>query len=446
MSRGSISNRRVIAVVIPSDGIVSAFIDSGALDSLIEQLHVVFIVSPGVTKAVLGDKKTVALSKKYNFFNKYLGHHIWYISLFEYHKSRKISVNQSFKICQQDRFWRTIYHILSCPLFASIVKWCDENIFFSHDSVVNSCLREIKPDILIFPGSAMDAYSHIVSRTAIKNNIPTAMVISHWDFFSKKSIMRFDPTKIYVWGEDMKNMALLDKTLSEKLLEIVGSPTLDRYRLGACNDRPRALSSFGVPLSAKAILFAGTSVPYDELDVLQRLNLYIENNAINDIYIIYRPHPRAWPRKTKAIIDPKNMRFVRVDQPEYGNSASEDHYLSLLSAIDGIVSPYSTMILEGALCGKKILCIGFSDSVNEFDFSITNTTEHLQSLKSKSWVTICERSENLEREFARLIDELRAPNNLQEINRGIQQIVYYDERPYSDRLLSRLNADFPQLT
>jgi hypothetical protein len=139
------------------------------------------------------------------------------------------------------------------------------------------------------------------------------------------------------------------------------------------------------------------------------------------------------------------MKFVKVDQSESGNSASQDHYLKLLSAVDGVVSPFSTMILEGALCGKKILCFSFSDTVNQFDFSITNTNEHLQTLMGKSWVEVCDKSKNLEEKFANFIASLDADNDSEEIKASVKEIVYYEEHSYSDRLLARMKSDFSDL-
>jgi hypothetical protein len=340
---------------------------------------------------------------------------------------------------QQPPVWRLVYKILSSPPFSIVIKWLDENAFFVNDPVVEKHFKLTQPQLLIFPGSAMDAYSHIVARTATKCKIPSVMLISHWDFFSKKSAMRFSPTKIYVWGEDMKKMALLDKATNKNSIEVVGSPNLDKYRYLVTQDHSIFRSMLGIPLSAKILLFAGTSVPYDEVYVLQRINLYLERNNIHDTYIIYRPHPRGWVRKSKATAEPSIMKFVKIDQPESKNPTTQDHYIKLLSAVDGIVSPFSTMILEGALCGKNVLCISFADSINEFDFSITNTTDHLQKIKNKSWSTVCDRSENFEEDLANFMKKIDK-RKLTELD--IKDIIYYDEMPYSERLHLRIKKDF----
>jgi len=387
-----------------------------------------------------GLQTIVTLSNKFRILNKYLGNFFWYISLCEYHRLRKLSPLKSFKFMQQTPIWRSIYQILSYRPLNKIIKYFDKNIIFNGDSIIESYLKSIHPQLVLYPGSAMDSYSHIVSRTAEKSNIPTVMVISHWDFFSKKSILRFNPSKIYVWGEDMKKSALLDQNINKNLIEIVGSPNLDKYKHWTFYDRSLALSSFGIPTNTKVILFAGTSVPYDEVSVLQRINSYLEENHIQNILIIYRPHPRGWVRKTSATVSPANMKFVKIDTPKSINFSSQDHYINLLSAVDGIVSPFSTMILEGALCGKQVLCISFADTVNEFDFSITNISDHLENIKIQSWATVCDKSENLEKFFSQYLVKIDTIKDQENID--IKNIIHYDHRPYSKRLSSFISKDF----
>jgi hypothetical protein len=437
-----INIKKRVTIIIPSDIIISTLVESGAIKSLQEQFDVTYLESPGNSKQFKGVRSTVQLTSKFRLLNKYLGHHFWYISLYSYLRLRRMPFNQSFKVMQQRLIWRKIYWIASSPTFAWLVKWLDEEVIFPKDKAIEQYLQHTQPQLVIFPGSAMDTYSHIVARTAKNNNIPTAMIITHWDFFSKKSTLRFSPNKIYVWGEDMRQMALVDSTLDADLVKVIGSPNLDRYRLGAAYDQQLARSSFGISSSSKVILFAGTSVPYDEVAVLQRLNYALEKAGNNDVTIIYRPHPRGWKRESAATMDPCDMQFVIIDQPEYRTSASPEHYLKLLSAIDGIVSPFSTMILEGALCGKPSLCISFSDEINEFDFSITNTTDHLQNVKNNSWSTVCDKSENLEDLFNAFLGTLGHVNENDDIKLGVKNIVYYDEDSYANRLLRRVVEDF----
>ncbi len=431
-----------IVIVLPSDIIIFLFIDSGAFDLLNKHYHVHFIVNPLVKKSVQGDKTTINLSKKFLFLNKYLGNLFWYTSLFNYNLLRKISHQHSFKIMQQPPVWRFIYQILSYPPFNNILKWLDENIFFRNDFIVESYLKSINPQLLIFPGSALDSYSHIVARTASKCKIPSLMIIAHWDFFSKKSVLRFSPEKIYVWGEDMRKMALFDKSLNANIIEVLGSPNLDKYKHLAVHDSPINSLDFGIPSFARIILFAGTSVPYDEVSILQRINTYLEKNNIQNIYIIYRPHPRGWLRKSNATENPANMKFVKIDIPKSTNEASHDHYIKLLSIVDGMISPFSTMILEGALCNKLVLCMNFSDSINEFDFSILKTTDHLQCVKNKPWITICEKSEDLEEQLVIFLSKLDSIKSSAKVSFDIKDIVYYDDHPYSVRLHSRIQKDF----
>ena len=236
LRRRGIIVKKSISIVLPSDVIIFSFIDSGAFNSLNEEYQINYIVSPMVKKPLQGRCTIISLSTKFNILNKYLGNLFWYTSLFEYHRLRKLAFQQSFKIMQLPPVWRLVYKILSFPPFNKVIKWLDESVFFFDDPLIEKYLKSTQPQLLIFPGSAMDSYSHIVARTANKCKIPSLMLISHWDFFSKKSVMRFAPTKIYVWGEDMKKMALLDRATNKNSIEVVGSPNLDKYRYLVAQD------------------------------------------------------------------------------------------------------------------------------------------------------------------------------------------------------------------
>jgi hypothetical protein len=80
----------------------------------------------------------------------------------------------------------------------------------------------------------MDTYSHLVLRSAAYLGIPSAMLVSHWDYFSKKGLLRVSPDKIYVWGDDMRRSAIEHNGLDPGRFSVVGAPQFEKYlqRLG----------------------------------------------------------------------------------------------------------------------------------------------------------------------------------------------------------------------
>ena len=75
----------------------------------------------------------------------------------------------------------------------------------------------------------MDTYSHLVLRSAGHLGIPSAMLVSHWDYFSKKGMLRVSPDSIYVWGEDMRRSAIEHNGLDPGTIAVVGAPQFEKY-------------------------------------------------------------------------------------------------------------------------------------------------------------------------------------------------------------------------
>lgn len=441
--------KKKIFVVVPNNVIAFIFLESNALISLQEEFEVSLVFAPddfgfnklNIKKKHYDNSFILKPSNIFRYSNSLFGNFFWYVSLYAYLRIIKVPFNTSFKVLRQTIFMRIAYKILSFPPLYSFFKWVDENIIFKKDKLIYKTLKSLKPDLIIYPGSALDTYSHIVARTAQTLGIPTLMIVVHWDFFSKKSLLRFSPNKVYLWGRDMRRMALKNKDLNSDIFKEVGVPQFDRYREHYSFSKNTFRKSFGIPFKSKIILFAGTSVAYDEVAILERLNLTIKKFNIKNVIIIYRPHPRGWNRKSRSTIRPSRMEFVKIDSYKKLAQTSSDHYFHLLNNIDGIISPFSTMVLEAALCGKPCMCISFSDQLNKFDFAQTNDAEHLLTVRNSFWATICDKSEDLESLFLGFISSLDLVKSTK-IKAAVKEIVYYDKTPYSERLLKRINKDF----
>jgi len=190
------------------------------------------------------------------------------------------------------------------------------------------------------------------------------------------------------------------------------------------------------------LLFAGTAAPYDERAVLKKLDAVLSRVSDTGTRIIYRPHPRAWSRRYAESVDVRALASVVVDASEGETGTSPEHYLDLMAAIDGIVSPFSTMILEGALCGKPSLCISFSDGVNDWNFSEANNTEHIKVLEGRSWLDVCRESGDLESMFEAFLAKLTDQALPTRIREEIRRTVHYDSESFAERFLRQVRQDY----
>ena len=430
-----------VVAVIPNTRIADLLLHSGAFDELKLKHNLQIICSEECQLDIDLPVFQTPLAYQRSWIGSWFDHQFWNHVLFRYLRSQKIAVGTSFKAMQLRPLIRAVHVLLSFRLFHLPMRILDKYVFFRHDQKIKDFLREINPSVVIVPGSAMDSFSHMILRTATTLNIPTLMIVMHWDYFSKKGVMRTMPDKIYVWGDDMRQLAISRNGISTDQINVVGVPQFERYLNLPDGLRAKTREAYRVSDESLLVLFAGTAAPFDELSILHRLS-ECASRLDKDIRFIYRPHPRAWKRLGKCDLQAGSLTNVMIDDVESENGVSNDHYQSLLSAVDAMVSPFSTMILENALCGRPAFCIAFNDGINAWDFSESNNTEHIQQVSGRSWLQVCVDSSNLEQDFEKFINKMPNEINNDDVLREVKLTVYFDDNNYSTRFFNLLSAHF----
>jgi hypothetical protein len=432
-----------IVVVIPHDVVASTLVESGALSDLASRHAVRYLVSPSVKAVFPGPQESLEPRALASRLARSLDFHFWNLSLFSYYRHHGLQASTSLKGARLPAGHRRIYSILSHPLPSRLLSVLDRRVFFAQDRGISEFLRRERAQLVLAPASAMDTYSHLVLRSAAYLGIPSAMLVSHWDYFSKKGLLRVSPDKIYVWGDDMRRSAIEHNGLDPRRISVVGAPQFEKYLQPMDGRRGPARGRLGVDASTRVVLFPGTSAPFDELSVIALLDKAITSNiALRHVRILYRPHPRAWARRSAGDIDPRALANVTLDDPARPGGTTENHYLDLMAAVDGVVSPFSTMTLEAAVCGKPSLCIGFSDGVNAWDFREATNTEHIRSVEGKRWLKVCTDRSLMASAFADFVAALEEPDLAQRIRQEVQSTVFYNANSYAKRLADQIQADF----
>lgn len=411
-----------VVVIIPSKVVKNTFIDSGSMDKLSAESDLIFFRSPDVD--FFNNSKSIDLNLANNKIVSRFDIFFWYFYLFVNFRRIGAQPEKSFKAAELKFFFLYLFKLISSPVFSWIFKIID--YFCSRNKIARSALHKESPDLIIAPASAMDSYSYYFIREARALNIPCAMIVSHWDYFSKKGL-RIIPDRLYVWGNDMYRTVLDSHFIPRKNVCILGAPHFDRY-----------ISSpyFNSPITSKInhnfrILFAGTSIPFDEENELAKLDRHIEKNKLN-VSLIYKPHPRAWNRKSKGTYSYKHTKFF--DGADYDQ---------LLLLADGLITPFSSMILEFALIGKPSLAIIYNDNLNDWKFGEMNNEEHIKMLVQHNWLNVCKESNRLEELFDEFIEKLADSDNARRIKLKVKNTVFYSKaNSFSERLYEDLSINF----
>ena len=428
-----LSTKRNICFVIPSDAVAKSFILSGSLVNVFKSYNLVFLVNKNVTFELPGNVIFVEPKFLTSAFLKRLDLLFWFHSLYLFMRKHNLRDEDSFKVAKLSWLARRLHEALALPFLSSIVIRFD-SFFFKKDVIVLKQLLTLSLDLLILPGVAIDSYSHIFLRTANYSSIPTLMIVAHWDYFTKKGLLRTLPKKLFVWGEDMKESVLHNENINADDVKIIGVPHFEKYKK-KLPPKNVAKKYLGLDVNLQWLFFPGSGLPFDELTVIKKLTDYFQSKNIKNLGIIYRPHPRAWLRETKLRTSAASLPNVFVDS---SSSDSDDHFRNLMASSDGIISPYSTMILEGGMCGLPSFCLGFSDGVNTWNWSQVNNFEHLKPLRGREWVTICDKAKDLEKTFCIFLKKIQFKNK-SNIKKSVLKTVYFDQSTYSRRLHERIN-------
>ena len=364
--------------------------------------------------------KDIKLIKVHNFpktsFFKFIYRFnifLWYLSLFDFWKKNNINKKYSYKFSALNDKWKIIFRWL-IALKAQRFFTRIDNLLFSKCGVVLSYLLKNQCKLVIVPGSAMDTSSFLAIRTAKKLNIPSVMAVMHWDFFSKKGILRAKPDYLLVWGRAMEKSAVAQGISRKRILK-VGFPCFDLSR--------NSLSKFNINQTI-TMLFAGAGVTFDEVGAIKIITSILAGMNIRT-RLTYRPHPRgSTTMKFKEIEKKTTMVEIKCAIP----NARENEFMAtkkLLRKCNAVITPASTMILEAGSHGVPSLCLAYDDGVNDkvFPFSYAMESEHIKSVQRNPYIIFCRQKTDLNEKVNELINLIRKAPDPWEIRRSFSDVL-----------------------
>ena len=311
--------------------------------------------------------------------------------------------------------------------------------YFNGDSVNNSLrdhIMTINPDIVVLPSSAYASEDIEFSSICKKKMIPSFLLVDNWDNLSSKSILWSLPNYVGVWGEQSKNHAIsIQKFKSENVL-LMGSARYDSYFLL----RNESLQShYDFPY----VLFVGTSLYFDEIQVLKILDAEISQNR--DIYgslkVVYRPHP--WRQKkevfpqhdfTSVVLDGQMKNAILGAGVKY--QPSLDYYPSLLKNAKFVIGGMTSMVIESLIFRKKFLGLIYDEKYITSPNMVFSNYEHFRGIENLSFVSLCESLHKLPEFFLKMYQNDGFDNNYDECDSQRNFILYNNNESYAERLMA----------
>ncbi|MBN2446216.1 MAG: hypothetical protein JXO22_05805 [Phycisphaerae bacterium] len=308
-------------------------------------------------------------------------------------------------------------------------------------------------DLAIIPGTPDSPFSLDVLYECNRLGLPCLMIMNSWDNPSGNRLVSGRPDRYLVWGEQTKQHAVEFLGVPAEHVVKFGAAQFDLYRDPPRIDRTSFAHLHGVDPHKKIVLYAGGSLGTDEWADLKLLDEAIENGELGPVAIIYRPHPWGANVNRARQILASHFRHVVIESTMRGylEAVGRDGYHikltdlrdthDILSSVDALMSPLSTILIEGLLHRKPVLCFLPIDDVQARHFQAVYTMTHFRDIqRSPEVVQAHGRAELIDaaRRLTAQIDDREILQRLGELSRFF--VSQFDE-PYGARLV-RFVEDF----
>ena len=333
--------------------------------------------------------------------------------------------------------------IAGLPYIYPIIKYFFIKIL-GINKEVNDLINAENPSLIIHPSLLKGFYINELFRLKKFKSIPLLVLMNSWDNPSCKSFCTGSPDKLIVWGEQTKNHAIEYMKINENKIECFGAAQFDVYRNPPKENRVELATYFDVNPESKIILYAGSGGAKYETEYLKLLEEGISKSIIPKVHIIYRPHP--WrgglaPGEEDFLsitwkhisIDPTMKDFYkseikspkgRVFLADYENSNK------LLTLVDAVISPLSTMLLESIIKGKPVLA--FLPEYENNGSSINQA--HFAELFKLESINVCREKKDFYLFFNKLFNQIGDKEISSKIINHSQYFVQNNEITYKEQL------------
>jgi len=440
-------------VFVQGGEIALRFLKENAFRRLQERHDIIYVaLKTGKPERDSGLDETLSEFKEKVVWTKYYPHRfkkwreLFNVSCIYYKdKSPSFDVRQQEKRSHQYERYRKL---AQKGVFEKYAKSVDKELGLNQD-ILELALKE-RPDFFLLPSALLDRLTDDVLQIAEALKIPTLLLVAGWDNLSSKGLLRCQPEMIGVWGEQTKQHAIDVQGIDTNRISIIGSPYYDNFKPPGDAEKKKARESLGFPSDQRPIvLFAGTLRYFDETQILLDMERAVENAESPPMHIIYRPHPLRRPRHSEDDFFKYEWRHVRMDpEMSLAYKASKrnetivpDNYLSrmdhlskLYSAVDTIISPMSTVLLESLLFGIPIMVVAFNDGKHSWSADKHSRMLHFKELYDIPKVIVCRNRADYISNVNKLISNADDDEYRELLLERSRYFVFQDGRTYSDRV------------
>ena len=446
-----------ILIFIEHDVMIRHFIDSGVFNNLIAQNTVVFIFPEKGHKRVSRDISSLKLNTAFRHLRINPRRQKIWKRLFQVDLLRW-KLGEGFKalrILHREMIgWKATIHysFLGVPGIYNIFKYSSlSRISKEPHKDLDKLLIEEKPDLLIHPSVLEGVFINDLIKTSKENKLPLLVIMNSWDNPSTKRAMVGNPDWLLVWGDQTKKHAIEYTKISPDRVLNFGAAQFDVYKKPPRINRSTFCKIHHLRSETTIILYAGSSKGTDEYAHLTLIDDAIENGDFGDVSVVYRPHPwgnggnggerifnNSW---NNVCIDSTMLEYIEGVSKGNNLMSFPDYYDThdILSSVDVLISPLSTILLEGALHGKPVLCFLPIEESDARHFQLTYSLKHFEDMFKMQEFLVAKDYSELLTKITILLDRSKDAEFKQKLDLSCNYFVESFEKSYGDRLVEFCN-------
>lgn len=404
-------SKKKILIFIDHDVIIRHFIANDTFYELEKKNEVIYVFNEDKKKFDLSsneilNKKIKKYKRKFIHIPRKRSGHWYLLNVINLFRRQKIAIGKNGSrrhynaIIQQEKNLvgsRNVFlaKIASLPIIFQIVRFLFIFKLGINKEIINLIKIE-KPDLLIHPSFLHGYLINDLFRASIRYRVPFFVLANSWDNCCNNAFCSGIPDKLVVWGQQAKNHASKYIGVPEKDIVSFGAAQFEIYKKLPKESRKELASFFEAEPNKKILLYAGVGASDSETIYLKLLEKAIEEQELPNCHVIYRPHPwRGILQKGEKdflsikwdhiSIDPTMKNYYRkvIINPKRMNMHLADYKISnkLLTLVDGVISPLSTMLIESLVKGKPVLAFFPENGKNQ---------ERLETLHFEEFININE--------------------------------------------------------
>ena len=353
------------------------------------------------------------------------------------------------------RTWRLVmpwkaellHTILGSPgIYWLYKQWVDWQAMKSPNLTMRSFLAERDYDVVLNPGVPSGHYLDDLIIETRKINVPLIYIMNSWDNPSAGPFAAGKPDYFLAWGQQTVNHAQVYQGMSEGRVIAFGAAQFEVYKKPPCNTRAVFCARHDIDPDQRIILYAGGSLGTNEFEHLKLLEQEIAGGKYGDTVIVYRPHPWGGGGNAGEQIVDHAWTHVRIESTmrAYLDSLRADGYHmtfpdcadthDVLSSVDCVISPLSTILIEAAMHGKPIMCFLPLEDVSARHFQTVYRLPHFRDLQMGPEVVLAKGRKEMVEKLQELFAKADDPSFSKRLGKTCSFFVAHHDVSYGERL------------